>query len=224
MICCWQVTDKESGKPYYYNAATGITQWQKPMERNFGSAVAEVDTRSLTPACSWRIKLDMRAPGSNGANPVTITANLRFAEEEGFEPPQGFMRVESCMPEGALKLGQQSARWTLSEDPDDRGDSLWIWGLFSDPLYPYILFELELAEALDVGGGVSIPAGKLYAMVDHRRKDGAVQLGEGAVTYKVTEKLAADLVGLSSVEYDEPVPCGTIRFLDTANDISKSYV
>ena len=30
--------------------------------------------------------------------------------------------------------------------------------------------------------------------VDHRRKDGGVQLGEGTVSYKVTEKLAADLV------------------------------
>ena len=33
--------------------------------------------------------------------------------------------------------------------------------------------------------GVSIPKGKLYCQVAHRRKDGAVQLGEGTVTYKV---------------------------------------
>ena len=32
-----EVTDKESGKPYYYNAASGVTQWQMPTEA-FGSA------------------------------------------------------------------------------------------------------------------------------------------------------------------------------------------
>ena len=72
--------------------------------------------------------------------------------------------------------------------------------------------------------GVCLPAGQLYCQVDHRRKDGAVQLGEGTITYKVEEKIAADLVGLSEVVYNEPVPCGTIRFLDTADELSKSYV
>ena len=72
--------------------------------------------------------------------------------------------------------------------------------------------------------GVSIPAGTLYCQIDHRRKDGAVQLGEGTVAYKVEEKIAADLVGLSEVNYMEPVQCGTIKFLDTIESISKSYV
>ena len=51
-----------------------------------------------------------------------------------------------------------------------------------------------------------------------------MQLGTGAVTYKVTEKIKADLVGLSEVNYQEPVPCGNVRFLDTAGEISKSFV
>ena len=51
-----------------------------------------------------------------------------------------------------------------------------------------------------------------------------MQLGEGTLTYKVTEKLSADLVGLSEVAYDEPIPCGKVTFLDTVNIISKSYV
>ena len=66
---------------------------------------------------------------------MSISASVRFAEVEGYEPPQGQMLVESCMPEGALSLGQQKAQWLLSEDPEDRGDSLWIWGLFKEPLY-----------------------------------------------------------------------------------------
>jgi hypothetical protein len=104
-------------------------------------------------------------------------------------------------------------RWLLSEDPEDRKDSLWIWGLFKDPLYPFVLFELELAEPLEICDGVAIPAGTLYFQVDHRRKDGQVKLGEGTLCYKVASQQGADLLGLSDFTYNEPVPCGTCRFL-----------
>ena len=218
----WREVTDEKGQTYYYNAASGVSQWQRPVER-FGVA-GESAVRSLSPECTWRINLELTSEDAFKPRPVSLSAVLRFAEEDGFEPPQGFVRVESCVPEGVLTLGQQPARWQLSEDPEDRGDSLWIWGLFSDPLYPYMLLELELEEPVEVGEGVSIPAGTLYCQVDHRRKDGKVQLGEGTVTYKVTESIKADLVGLSNVEYGEPVPCGKIRFLDTADDLQKSYV
>jgi hypothetical protein len=101
-----EVTDKESGKPYYYNAATGITQWQKPMGGTFGAADDGSSVQSLTPASTWRLKMDLTAPKTSGQY-ATITANVRFAEEEGFEPPQGFMTVDSCLPEGTVTLGQQ---------------------------------------------------------------------------------------------------------------------
>eukprot|EP00966_Prymnesium_polylepis_P300067 6934175-Prymnesium_polylepis.1 len=218
----WKEVTDDTGKAYYYNVATGVTQWQKPMVERFASGRGDNSARSLTPSSTWRIKLDLTAPGT--AATVSVTANLRFAEDEGYEPPQGFVLVESCSPEGALTLGQQKARWLLSEDPEDRKDSLWIWGLFSEPLYPFILFELELAEPLALSESVSIPAGPLYFQVDHRRKDGSVQLGEGAVTYKVQEELNADLVGLSQFSYSEPRPCGTISFLDTVESISKSFI
>ena len=73
-------------------------------------------SRSLTPESTWRVRLDLTAPGC--ATPVSITANVRFAEDDGYEPPQGAMLVESCVPEGAQVLGQQKNRWTLSEDPE----------------------------------------------------------------------------------------------------------
>ena len=57
--------------------------------------------------------------------------------------------MDSCLPEGSLRLGEQPAQWSLSEDPEDRKDSLWIWGLFSDPLYPFLLFQLDLAAPVD---------------------------------------------------------------------------
>ena len=218
-------TDKESGDPYYYNSASGETTWILPkaaqQQQRWSQDAGDGSSFQLTPDCSWRIKIELTPPGTT--TPVTITGTIRFAVDEGYEPPQGFLFVESSVPEDALSLGQQAARWTLSEDPNDKGDSLWIWGLFSEPLYPFILFELALPSPVQVGDA-TIPAGELYFQVDHRRKDGGVQLGEGTVSYRVTEKLAADLVGLSSVSYDEPVECGTIKFLDTVDSISKSYV
>ena len=216
-----EVVDKESGNPYYYNAATGVTQWQKPRSATFAT-VGDSARRALAPDCPWKLKLDLSTPGCSEV--VTVTAKVRFSEDEGFEPPQGTLFVEDCVPAGVLREGEQSARWTLSEDPEDRKDSLWIWGLFSDPLYPFILFELELAGPLAITPEKSLPAGPLYFQVDHRRKDGAVQLGEGPIKYKIFEKVAADLVGLSDLTYGEPVGCGTARFLDTASDISKSYI
>jgi len=217
-----EVIDEASGKPYYYNSASGVTTWEAPVEV-FGDAGGKASTRALTPASSWKVKLDLKAPSS--AHTVTITGTVRFAEEEGYEPPQGKLSVDSCLPEGSLRLGEQPAQWSLSEDPEDRKDSLWIWGLFSDPLYPFLLFQLDLAAPVDFPEeGVCIPAGPLYFQVDHRRKDGAVQLGEGDVTYKVSEQLQADLVGLSDFTYNEPVPCGRIRFLDTAEGMSKNLL
>jgi len=216
-----EVTDPQSGKPYFYNAATGVTQWQKPVDQNRFAGEGDGSERTLTPSSTWRIKLDLEANGVT----ATVQASLRFAEDEGYEPPQGVLLVESCIPEGALALGEQPARWLLSEDPEDRKDSLWIWGLFSQPLYPFILLQLELARPFELADGIAIPAGPLYCQIDHRRtKTGAVQLGEGAVTYKVQEKIKADLVGLSEVVYGEPTACGTLRFLDTADDMQKSYV
>jgi len=215
-----EVTDADSGKPYYYNAATGVTQWQVPKDDSQFAATGNGNLRALTPDCTWKVKLDLKAPDS--ASTITVTANLRFAEDQGYEPPQGFVRVESCVPDETLALGEQKVRWALSEDPEDRKDSLWIWGLFSEPLYPFILFEMELVAPLAFPEeGVAIPAGPLYFQVDHRRKDGQVQLGEGSVTYKQVSEQNADLVGLSQFSYAEPVPCGKIRFLDTAQGISK---
>eukprot|EP00965_Chrysotila_dentata_P097531 3223222-Pleurochrysis_carterae.AAC.3 len=93
--------------------------------------------RSLSPACEWRLQLRLFPPTKEGAadseapraeDYEVVTATVRFALDEGYEPPQGLIRVESCLPEGALKLGEMPTRWMLSEDPDDRKDSLWIWG------------------------------------------------------------------------------------------------
>lgn len=38
------------------------------------------------------------------------------------------------------------ARWTLSEAEDTRGAGLWVWGLFKDPLYPFLLLQMNNLE------------------------------------------------------------------------------
>ena len=92
------------------------------------------------------------------------------------------MLVESCLPEGTVELGEQKDRWTLSEDPDDQKDSLWIWGLFSQPLYPFLLLTVILSQPVELPGGETIPAGKLFLQGEHRRDpDADTLLGAGTV-------------------------------------------
>ena len=42
------------------------------------------------------------------------------------------------------------ARWTLSEAEDTRGAGLWVWGLFKDPLYPFLLLQVNNEEIVSV--------------------------------------------------------------------------
>jgi len=137
----------------------------------------------------------------------TITANIRFEEEQGYEPPQGFVTIESSLPEGKLQLGRQPGRWKLSEDPDDPKDSLWIWGLFKEPLYPFMLLSLTLAD--DCG---DLPSGTtLYLQGEHKRDPvEGVRLGEGKLFNKVPVTLG---MGAAAVTYDDQETCGTFRFL-----------
>jgi hypothetical protein len=50
-----------------------------------------------------------------------------------------------------------------------------VWGLFKEPLYPFLLFQLEVRDIPLPSAGIAdgdkriIPAGKLYAKVAHRR-------------------------------------------------------
>jgi len=175
-------------------------------------------TKSLDEATTWRLSLALEAPGESAADPAEpLIANVVFEEEPGYEPPQGTVRVVSTLPEGILAEGvetdaygrmKRTQRWTLSEDPDDPKDSLWIWGLFKEPLYPFLLADVQLAQ--EWGG---LPAGtKLYLQGEHKRdpKEGT-KLGEGTVTLREALALPG---GADAGSAFEPVPCGSYKVLE----------
>ncbi|KAJ1620104.1 hypothetical protein T492DRAFT_1080302 [Pavlovales sp. CCMP2436] len=141
----------------------------------------------------------------SGADEIALRVD--FVEELGYEPPQGPMRVDACP---AFPSEGTRTRWLLSEDPDDRKDSLWIWGLFKEPLYPFILFELSLEVAcqLPESDGAVLPAGVYYFQGGHAR-DGAI--GAVLTSGKIMRKVGLEvplLVG-ESATYMEPFEVGT---------------
>jgi hypothetical protein len=179
--------------------------------------------------------------------------NGQFIPEENYEPPQGtFVQQQMSTTDasnsedipstissaGSMQIA--SSRWILSEDPNDRKDGLWIWGLFQQPLYPYLLFSLETkpieirnvatATVGDDGSNAVdyIPALQLYVQLDHtcNRDTGAVSFlkkkrsssesssSSGSNNYELMirqkEIIAADPLSLSKVEIYEEVSIGTI--------------
>ena len=44
---------------------------------------------------------------------------------------------------------------------------MWIWGLFEEPLYPYMLLSFDCNRIEVAEGGYHIPKGKLFAEVKH---------------------------------------------------------
>jgi hypothetical protein len=96
---------------------------------------------TFTDETIWNIRLLLQGLPTEKGKKVDefFTFKARFVQEDGFEPPQGKLQVEGD-EETRLKI--TNSRWTLSEDPNDKKDSLWIWGLFKEPLYPFLLLQL----------------------------------------------------------------------------------
>ena len=131
-------------------------------------------------------------------------------QEEGYEPPQGVVEVVEDA-EGVVDASER-LRWTLSEDPDDRKDSLWIWGLFEQALYPFMLCSLTTARPLALSTGQELKAGTtLYAKLPHSygSEQGDV-LGTGALTVRRVTRYQADLAGLSTADVAEDVGVGSV--------------
>ncbi|CAM9498778.1 unnamed protein product, partial [Laminaria digitata] len=142
---------------------------------------------TLTASTQWRMFLTLKDPtlGGDAGEATEVAVRVRFSEDRNFEPPQGSLEVIEDNP----CFGQQAgkARWTLSEEEDKRGAGLWVWGLFEDPLYPFLLLQLDNLEI--VSGGAKIPPGRLYVKVDHKRDDElGPTLNSGTVGVKLIER------------------------------------
>ena len=118
-----------------------------------------------------------------------MRARVVFDVDEGYEPPQGVVRVVNADDSGIV-----GGRWTLAEDPDAARDNpldnggVWFWGLFDAPLYPFLVVNVTLPN----------DAGAVRLKIPHGRgkKRGAV-LEPGEVSRAVTADVAADQFGLS---------------------------
>ena len=169
-------------------------------------AQESVDTKiaTLTDATDWRLRLLLNGVTTTQGRKIDgqlFVLNGNFIEEEGYEPPQGLFTslTDSNNSEDGndevLSLEISNSRWKLSEDPDDPKDGLWIWGLFKEPLYPFMLLQMETKELeLSAGEGEekdSIPPLKLYAQINHIRdqETGNVKLNTADVNIRLLEQV-----------------------------------
>ena len=145
----------------------------------------------LTLPGRWRLSFNLE-----NMNKV-VTA--RFGEDGLYEPPKGKVLFEDG--DDLVQVG----RWNLSEDPDDRKDGLWVWGLFSEPLYPFLLMSLP-------SDAIGLPPGDTIAVkLRHKsRPDETELLSKGTVYLRKIETMDADLFGLAKAQYNEDTPIGTI--------------
>ncbi|GAX29581.1 hypothetical protein FisN_24Lh038 [Fistulifera solaris] len=172
---------------------------------------------TLTEATTWNVRLVMRglisAQGSK-LDPLLYTIETQFVEDQGYEPPQGTLKMLSNTKNSTTTttIPIVKSRWILSEDPNDRKDGLWVWGLFKEPLYPFLLLTLQTDDIpLPNNNGTDfVPAMQLYAQINHRREEGKVILEGKDLCWRRMETVRADPLGAATVDLYDNVVVGTI--------------
>jgi len=184
---------------------------------------------TLTEETTWRLRFSLNGvPTKNGRKVGELfNVDVQFIEEEGYEPPQGsvkqILRASTEDAESNVQyLKVSGGRWQLSEDPEDRKDGLWIWGLFKEPQYPFMLLQINTEEyKLSGNEGDAIEPLTLYAQINHKRdKDtGEVELDASTLNIREIESIKADPFGAAKVDIYEEVKCGQIslRVLEESN-------
>ncbi|KAM3573276.1 hypothetical protein VYU27_004747 [Nannochloropsis oceanica] len=172
---------------------------------------------TLDSSMPWDLSVVIK---KEGYADIQADLRLRFVAEPGYEPPQGRIFVERDQralidtDDKGFALTPSPA-WTLSEDKDDRQWGLWIWGLFAEPLFPYLYMTLPVLdecladvvgedgekrkEMRPVFGGTGIPGRRLDFRFNHVREDGATVLSEGKVTFKEVEMQKVDPLGIGGL-------------------------
>lgn len=177
-----------------------------PHKSSFVSSLSAAKA-TLDEETTWRLRFVLNGvPTTNGKKVDSLfVVEAQFLEEIGYEPPQG--KLHQILPkENTTALEVSKSFWQLSEDPNERKDGLWVWGLFEEPLYPYMLLQLETKEvALPGEDNDSIKPLKLYAQINHsREKEEGVVLQASALNVRELETIKADPFGAATVDvYDE---------------------
>ena len=188
------------------------------MSVSTGANGAASSIKTLTDETTWQLRLNLYGCPTKQGRRVNqlFNVDVKFSPDEGYEPPQGSLSqimtgvgnsLEDGPSLGKSGLTLTSSRWQLSEDPDDRKDGLWVWGLFKEPLYPFLLLQMETAEVpLPGDEGDSIEPLALYGQLIHKRnKDtGNVELEGCALNVREIESVKDDVFGAARVDvYDE---------------------
>lgn len=208
----------QNGSPFLHQRPAARAQMNTIL------SMAEIKTpdterATLTDETTWRLRLllnDVKTTRGRKLDGQLFVVEGRFIEEYGYEPPQGFFKptgVQSSSEEDeeagtdGMSLELTNSRWKLSEDPDDPKDGLWVWGLFKEPLYPFMLLQMETNEftlpSTDDEDADSIPPLKLFARINHIRskEEGTVKLQNANLNVRVLEQV--QLPGATVDLYEE---------------------
>lgn len=157
----------------------------------------EDDIRFNEKVLPGRWRLNFALPAYDARRSIVA----EFDDLVGYEPPQGPLYLVDA--DGGRSA---AGNWQLSEDPDDRKDGLWVWGLFEEPLYPFLLLALDSER-------VGLPEGGTLAVrLNHKARptdDGQI-LTSGTVAVRAKETVDADRMGLSKASLDVDTPIGTV--------------
>lgn len=202
--------------PKTFTTTTPLTKLSMAADSDSSSS----QKATLDENTTWRLRFALNGvPTTNGRTVGELfNVDVQFIVEEGFEPPQGIVKQipketpknndddqeqEKQQQESNVRyLKVTSGRWKLSEDPNDRKDGLWVWGLFKEPLYPFLLLQLETEEYKLPGkeDNAIVPL-TLYAQINHKRdkSTGEVELDAATLNLREIETINADPFGASKV-------------------------
>jgi len=172
----------------------------------------------------WKLRINLNDSLTAQGKKVdeTFIIDLKFIEEQGYEPPQGrITQVTKNNPNDdeigdIQRLKILNGNWKLSEDPQDRKDGFWIWGVFKDPLYPFLLLQLD-TDMVQLPGedGDFIAPISLHAMIYHERnkESGVVLKSPTTLTTRIYETMKADPFGGATIDLYEEAKVGQLYFM-----------
>jgi len=224
--------------------ATATATTRTSSRTNMKLQMASSPTATLDENTTWRLRFSLNGVPTKSGRKVgeLFVVDVQFILEEGFEPPQGQINQILASTSGIVSassdttenandddesstnvndnvryLQVKSGRWKLSEDPNDRKDGLWIWGLFEEPLYPFMLLQLETEEYNlpnydSEKEDDAIKPMTLYAQINHKRdkKTGEVELDAATLNLREIESINADPFGVAKVDIFEEVQVGQL--------------